>query len=426
MNKITPVAIIDAGVHTLIPLRLLLKSPRNARKAPHSPESIEAKAGSIAAKGILQNLVVEPELDEKGAETGKYLVTIGEGRRLAQCLRVEREEITDNELIPCVIDTTNDPQEISLDENVTRENMHPADQFEAFRTLNEERGMSAEDIAARFGVTARTVKQRLSLGAVSPKLMQAYREDQLTLEQLMAFCVTDDHERQESVFARLGSYQREPYHIRRLMTETHVRADDRRARFVGAETYINAGGQIIRDLFTEDGGGYFNDAGLLDAIVLQRLTAIAVGVQGAEGWKWAEGHLDFPYNNGMRRAYPKTRELSEENKEALQATREALFRLSTEYETFENLPEEVDAQMYQLESEIVRLEGLNSAFDDDDILRGGIIVSLAHDGTAKIERGLIRLEDLAPAPEPEARQMAEGGDGGDFRDDQDGDAPRGR
>ena len=65
MNKITPVANIDAGVHTLIPLRLLLKSPHNARKAPHSPESIEAKAGSIAAKGILQNLVVEPERERK-------------------------------------------------------------------------------------------------------------------------------------------------------------------------------------------------------------------------------------------------------------------------------------------------------------------------------------------------------------------------
>ena len=261
MNKITPVAIIEAGVHTLIPLRLLLKSPHNARKAPHSPESIEAKAGSIAAKGILQNLVVEPEVDEKGAETGKYLVTIGEGRRLAQCLRVERKEITGDELIPCVIDTFNDPQEISLDENVTRENMHPADQFEAFRALNEERGMSAEDIAARFGVTAKTVKQRLSLGAVSPKLMQAYRDDKLTLGQLMAFCVSEDHGLQESVHDRLTEYQSEPHHIRRLMTQTSVRADDRRARFVGAEPYINAGGQIIRDLFTEDGGGYFNDAG---------------------------------------------------------------------------------------------------------------------------------------------------------------------
>lgn len=417
MNKLTPISNAAAGRQIRIPLSHLLKSPRNARKTPHSPDAIEAKAASIAAKGILQNLVVEPELDEQGGETGMFFVTIGEGRRLAQCLRAERGEIAKNEPIPCVIDISNDPYEISLDENVTRENMHPADQFEAFRALNEERGMSAEDIAARFGVTAKIVKQRLRLGAVSPKLIQAYRDDELTLEQLMAFCVTDDHDRQESVFARLGSYQREPYHIRRFLTETHVRADDRRARFVGAETYVNAGGQIIRDLFTEDGGGYINDAGLLDAIVLQRLTAIAVGIQGAEGWKWAEGHLDFPYSQGMRRAFPHVVEQSEDDKAALAKAQDELMALSEEWAEADDLPEEIDTKFTELEATIGRLLTMTTTFMPDDIARGGIIVSLLHDGTAKIERGLIRAEDYVSAPEPET-VTDEGGDGGDFRDDQ--------
>jgi hypothetical protein len=42
--------------------------------------------------------------------------------------------------IRCVIDTENDPAEISLDENLTREDLHPADQFERFRELTEDRG----------------------------------------------------------------------------------------------------------------------------------------------------------------------------------------------------------------------------------------------------------------------------------------------
>lgn len=54
---------------------------------------IEAYAASIAAKGILQNLVVEPEYDPDGQQTGFYFVTIGEGRRLAQLLRLKRKEI---------------------------------------------------------------------------------------------------------------------------------------------------------------------------------------------------------------------------------------------------------------------------------------------------------------------------------------------
>lgn len=112
---------IENGASVFIPLNKLKKHRKNARKTPHSEASIEAKAASIAAKGILQNLVVEPELDGEGQPTGCYLVSIGEGRRLAQLLRVKRKQIKKTEPIRCVIDTANDPAEISLDENVTRE-----------------------------------------------------------------------------------------------------------------------------------------------------------------------------------------------------------------------------------------------------------------------------------------------------------------
>ncbi|MDH1270188.1 ParB N-terminal domain-containing protein, partial [Rhizobium pusense] len=114
------VAETATGREIFIPLNKLKKSPRNARKTPHSEADIEAYAASIAAKGILQNLVVEPELNEAGEATGFYFTTIGEGRRLAQKLRVKRKEICNSEPIRCVIDTANDPMEISLDENVTR------------------------------------------------------------------------------------------------------------------------------------------------------------------------------------------------------------------------------------------------------------------------------------------------------------------
>lgn len=183
-----------------IPLNKLKKSPKNARKTPHTEAEVEALAASIATKGMLQNLVVEPERDPSSRETGNYLVTIGEGRRLAQLLRAKRKKIKKTEPIRCVLDTEHDAHEISLAENVIRTNMHPADQFEAFKKLAEERGMSVEDIAARFGVTTYVVRQRLRLGAVSPKLMQVYREGGLSLEQLMAFAITEDQERQEQVF----------------------------------------------------------------------------------------------------------------------------------------------------------------------------------------------------------------------------------
>jgi ParB family transcriptional regulator, chromosome partitioning protein len=119
-------------------------------------------------------------------------------------------------------------------------------------------------------VTSHVVRQRLRLGAVSPKLMQVYRNGELTLEQLMAFAIAEDHVRQETVYERL-SYNRDASTIRRLLTEIHVAATDRRAIFVGAEAYTEAGGTILRDLFTEDRGGYFEDVALLDLLVTAKL-----------------------------------------------------------------------------------------------------------------------------------------------------------
>jgi ParB family transcriptional regulator, chromosome partitioning protein len=395
-TKTAPV--IENGTEIFIPLNKLKKHPKNARKMPHSEASIEAKAASIAAKGILQNLVVEPELDDEGQPTGCYFVVIGEGRRLAQLLRVKRKEIKKTEPIRCVIDTTNDPAEISLDENVTREDLHPADQFERFRELAENRGWGAEEIAARFGVTAHVVRQRLRLGAVSPKLMQVYRDGGLNLDQLMAFAITEDHTRQEQVYANL-SYNRDPSLIRRDLMKTHIPATDRRAIFVGTEAYSEAGGTIIRDLFTEDRGGFFEDAALLDRLVLEKLDGIGGQVQEAEGWKWVSVHIDFPQAHGLRRAYPHPVELSEEDAAAHNAAQEEYDRLSSEYEGAEELPPDVDERFGELEAEIERTDAKRHAYDADDIGRGGIFVVLSHDGEARIERGFIRPEDAKPEPE---------------------------
>src|SRR5690606_2412363 len=130
-------------------------------------------------------------------------------------------------------------------------------------------GWGAEEIAARFGVTAHVVRQRMRLGAVSPRLMQLYREGELTLEQLMAFAVSEDHARQEHVNDILReSWNRQPHSIRRVMMETYVETDDPRAVFVG-EAYGEAGGGVVRDLFSEDGGGYLEDVALLDRLVVE-------------------------------------------------------------------------------------------------------------------------------------------------------------
>lgn len=393
-----------SGALIEVPLNKLKKSPKNARKTPHGDAAIEALAASIAAKGLLQAPVVEPETGEDGEPTGFYLVTIGEGRRLALLLRAKRKEIRKTEPVRCVVDTANDPHEISLDENVTRTDMHPADQFEAFKRLSEERGLSAEDIGARFGVSAHVVRQRLRLGAVSPKLMAIYREDSLTLDQLMAFAVSEDHERQEQVYDQL-SWNRSAALIRRAMTEAKVPASDRRAVFVGVDAYAEAGGQTLRDLFTEDGGGWLEDAALLDRLAVERLEAIASEVREREGWKWATACLDYPHGHGWRRVYPRSVERTPDEAAQIAALSDEYDALVSQWDAVEDLPPEVEARFKAIDAALDAF-GDGTAYDPDEVARGGVFVVLGHDGQARIERGLIRPED--EAPEPSAAVEADG------------------
>ena len=402
MNAVTKTAAAEpvSGVEIFVPLAKLKKSPRNARKVPHGEAAIEALAASIQHKGLIQNLVVEPEVKDDGTATGYYLVTAGEGRRLAMLLRAKRKQIRKSEPVRCWLDTANDPSEISLDENVTRTPMHPADQFERFAELSNDKGWGAQEIGARFGVSASVVKQRLRLGAVSPKLLQVYREDGLTLDQLMAFAITEDHARQEQVFVGLH-HNREPWIIRRDMTAANVPADDRRAVFVGADTYLEAGGNIIRDLFSEDHGGFFEDAGLLDTLAAEKLREIA-GEVHAEGWKWTEARIDYPHAHGMRRFYPQTITLSDEDEARLDALSAEHDELAEGYSSYDEMPEDLAAKLEALSDEIDAISAKRSAYNANVVAHGGAFVVLHHDGTVRIERGFVRAEDEALAdPQPE-------------------------
>src|SRR3546814_18382260 len=125
MNAVTQTAVAGpvSGVEMFVPLAKLKKSPHNARKVPHGEAAIEALAASIQHKGLIQNLVIEPEAKEDGTPTGYYLVTAGEGRRLAMLLRAKRQQIKKSEPVHCWLDTMHTPAEISLDENITRTHM---------------------------------------------------------------------------------------------------------------------------------------------------------------------------------------------------------------------------------------------------------------------------------------------------------------
>ena len=186
----------------LVSLSRLVSRPtgRNVRKTPRM--SIPELAASIQRVGLLQNLIVTATTDGE-----RYEVVAG-GRRLAALkLLAKKRRISKEWDVPCLLVADGTARTASLTENVQREAMHPADQFEAFAALVAE-GRSIEDIAADFSVTPLVVQRRLKLANVSPRLLADYRAEAVSLDQLMALAITDDHAAQESAFYDAPTWQR--------------------------------------------------------------------------------------------------------------------------------------------------------------------------------------------------------------------------
>ncbi|GAN55696.1 ParB/RepB/Spo0J family partition protein [Tanticharoenia sakaeratensis] len=397
-----------------IPFNRLVLSQSNVRRVK-SGLSIEELARDIERRGLLQSLNVRPVLDGERAETGTYEVPAGGRRFRALELLVKQKKLAKTAPVPCVVREAGSAihaKEDSLAENVQRVALHPLDQFRAFRDMLE-KGMSEEEIAAAFFLAPAVVKQRLRLMTVSDKLLEVYEQDGMRLEQLMAFSISDDHARQEQVWEIVSqNHNREPYVIRRMLTEKTVRASDARARFVGLDAYVTAGGHIMRDLFEADDGGWLQDPAILDRLVMEKLHTAAEDIR-AEGWKWIETALSFPWGHTRQFAEIDGTEvpLSDEETVRLEALRAEQETIEAEYAQADEYPVEVDARLGEIEQAILALEERPLAFDPADMTRAGAFVSLASDGTLQVERGFVLPEDMPT--EPEETDDASGADGYD-------------
>jgi ParB family chromosome partitioning protein len=397
-----------------IPFNKLVLSQSNIRRVK-AGVSIEELAEDIARRTLLQSLNVRPVLDAEGAETGTFEVPAGGRRYRALQLLVKQKRLAKAAPVPCVV---RDPrvdisaEEDSLAENVHRASLHPLDQFRAFQALRQ-KGKSEEEIAAAFFVGVNVVKQRLRLAAVSEKLLNIYAEDGVSLEQLMAFTVTNDHARQEQVWEALQrSYSQEPYQIRRMLTERTVRASDRRALFIGIEAYEQAGGIVMRDLFQQDDGGWLENVGLLDALVAEKLKAEAEKI-AAEGWKWIEVNVDFPFGHThhLRELEGTPTDLTAEEQATIEAFKAEYAKLEAEYENADELPDDIDARLGEIETALAAFDDRPVSYDPTEVARAGVFVSIDADGSLSVDRGYVHAEDEAPVSTNTDGEADSGSDG---------------
>ncbi len=394
-----------------IPFDKLDLSQKNVRQIVNGV-TIPELADDIGYRGLIESLNVRPKKDADGEETGRYEVPAGGRRFRALELLVRQKRMAKTQLVPCVVNRSDKTsmEDDSLAENTHRENLHPLDQYRAFKALSDQ-SRDVEEIAARYFVSPNMVRQRLKLAAVSPKLLDLYEQDEIKLDQLQAFAVSDDHARQEQVWERISGNQhmQEPFYIRRLLTETTVRADDRRAVYVGAEAYEAAGGVILRDLFEQDSGGWFHDAALLEQLVFDRLKTDAETIR-ADGWKWVEAAISFPYGHtsGMRRVYAEPAEMSAEEIARYDAVKAEYDALDAKYAEMEDADQEIEDKLDQLGAELDAFSDRPQIYDPDQKAIAGAFVALGANGQLQIEAGFVRSEDEPRAAADDADEYADG------------------
>lgn len=378
--------------------KLTISTADQARQGKHSESFIAALADSIHAIGLLQDMVVV-----KAKKRDHYEVVAGGGRYLALNLLTKRGDFDPKQMLDLRLVDADAALTASLTENTVRAAMHPADEFTAFHQLIEQ-GKSVEDVAAVFGVTPQVVTRRLKLANVAPSLFELYRNDGMTLECLMAFTLTDDHAKQENVWAGLSQWEQNRNGIRRALMQDTMTADDKLVRYVGLDAYQAAGGTVHRDLFCEGQDGiYIQQPELVNRMAQEKLHKLATELQQREGWGWTSSDItiDFEELHQYGRIYPQPREHTDNEQADIETLNAQVNDLTEQLDAMEAdqtaddnaAYDELYQQREKLYTKLDEIEESAHVWPTDLLPLTGAIVSLNYAGEVTYYRGLIRSDD---------------------------------
>jgi len=228
--------------------------------------------------------------------------------------------------------------------------------------------------------------------------MMDYRADIVTLDQLMALAITDDHAAQEAAFYDAPTWQRSPSALRERLTEREIDAcRNPLVRFVGLDVYEAADGGIRRDLFSDDDTGvYLTDAALLESLAQDKLAGIADAVR-AEGWSWVDVTPTATYADlyAFQRAPQQRSEPTEQEAQSIEALQTKIDELAAAVDAALDSGDEDHASTLQEEGErlgeqLQALEDGLQTFSEEVKATAGAIVTIDRNGEAVIYRGLLR------------------------------------
>jgi ParB family chromosome partitioning protein len=150
-------------------IELIDKNPYQTRYVFDEDALIELRE-SIKEHGVVQPVVVRPAEEE-----GRYILVLGERRLRAS-------KMAGKETIPALVRRLSPQQaaEMTVLENVVREDLNPMEQAEAFRVLSKEFKLTQVQIAERIGVSRETVSNYMRLLRLPQKVMEYMLGDRLS------------------------------------------------------------------------------------------------------------------------------------------------------------------------------------------------------------------------------------------------------
>lgn len=183
---------VDVGAMiTIVPLSHLKPNPDQPRKAfPDS--SIDELAESIKKHGLLQPIIAEPVNDEE------YIIVAGERRFRA----AGRAGLTE---VPVIVRPVSSEKrlELSLIENIQREDLNPLEEARAYQSLMELTGSTQEQIAETVGKNRSTVANALRLLKLPEFMQVAVRDGTISPGHARSLLAVTDTVARENLFRRI-------------------------------------------------------------------------------------------------------------------------------------------------------------------------------------------------------------------------------
>ncbi len=170
----------------------LLKPSSEQPRTHFDPKAIDELAKSIKESGVLQPIVVVPELDH-------YKIIVGERRwRAAQKAGLEK--------IPALVRPMGVEKqlEISLVENLQREDLNPMEVASAYHRMAEELNYTQEEIAEKVGKDRASVANYMRLLKLPGAIQKMLSDQILSMGHARALLSIEDAERQRSVAAQIS------------------------------------------------------------------------------------------------------------------------------------------------------------------------------------------------------------------------------